>query len=183
MSDNLETPRLLLRPLQLEDADAIQRIFPHWEVVRYLADKVPWPYPSDGALTYPRDIALPAAERGEEWHWTLRLKTDPTKLIGMIALMNTENHNRGFWLGEQWQGQGLMSEAVEAATEYWFDVLGFPVLRVPKAVANEKSRGISRKTRMRVIATEERNYVSGRLPSEIWEITAEEWRQRKRFTG
>jgi hypothetical protein len=25
----------------------------------------------------------------------------------------------------------------------------------------------------------EKDYVSGRLPSEIWEITAEEWRARK----
>ena len=100
----------------------------------------------------------------------------------MIGLMNCENHNRGFWLGKRWQGKGLMSEAVEAVTAYWFDVLGFPVLRAPKAVANEKSRGISRKTGMRVIALEERDYVSGRLPSELWEITAEEWRQRKLST-
>jgi [ribosomal protein S5]-alanine N-acetyltransferase len=46
----LETRRLLLRPLALEDAEQIQRIFPHWDVVRYLADRVPWPYPDDGAL-------------------------------------------------------------------------------------------------------------------------------------
>jgi [ribosomal protein S5]-alanine N-acetyltransferase len=182
MSDNLETDRLLLRPAQLEDADAIQLIFPHWEVVRYLADIVPWPYPSDGALTYLRDNALPAVERGEEWHWTLRLKTNPTEIIGMIALMNRENHNRGFWLGEPWQGKGLMSEAVGAVTAYWFDVLGFPVLRAPKAIVNEKSRSISRKTGMRLIAVEERGYVSGRFPSEIWEITVEEWRQRKLAT-
>jgi hypothetical protein len=32
---------------------------------------------------------------------------------------------------------------------------------------------------MRLIATEDREYVSARLPSEIWEITAEEWRAWK----
>ncbi|WP_241134628.1 hypothetical protein [Achromobacter xylosoxidans] len=37
----LDTRRLLLRPLSLDDAPAIQRIFPQWEVVRYLADQVP----------------------------------------------------------------------------------------------------------------------------------------------
>jgi RimJ/RimL family protein N-acetyltransferase len=50
---------------------------------------------------------------------------------------------------------------------------------VPKAVANAGSRRISEKQGMRVIATEDRDYVSGRLPSEIWEITAEEWRRHK----
>jgi hypothetical protein len=33
---------------------------------------------------------------------------------------------------------------------------------------------------MRVIAREDRDYVSGRLPSELWEITAEEWRARRK---
>jgi len=33
---------------------------------------------------------------------------------------------------------------------------------------------------MRLVATEDRDYVSGRFPAEIQEITAEEWRARKR---
>jgi hypothetical protein len=33
---------------------------------------------------------------------------------------------------------------------------------------------------MRVIATEERGYVSGWFLSETWEITAEEWNARKK---
>jgi hypothetical protein len=32
---------------------------------------------------------------------------------------------------------------------------------------------------MRVVATVERDYVCGRLPAEIWEITAEEWARRR----
>jgi hypothetical protein len=32
---------------------------------------------------------------------------------------------------------------------------------------------------MRLVAREEREYVSGRLPTEIWEITAEEWNARR----
>jgi len=79
-------------------------------------------------------------------------------------------------MGLPWQRQGLMTEACEAVTDYWFDVLKFPVLRAPKAVVNIGSRRISEKTGMRLLATEEREYVSGRFPTEIWEITAEEWR-------
>ena len=72
-----------------------------------------------------------------------------------------------------------MSEAAEVVTDFWFNELGFSVLRVPKAIANTTSRRISVKQGMRVIATEERDYVAGRLPTEIWEITAEEWRARR----
>jgi ribosomal-protein-alanine N-acetyltransferase len=174
------TRRLLLRPLELADADQAQVLFPHWEIVKHLNAVVPWPYPPDGARTFYEQVALPAMARGEQWTWSLFLKTEPGQLIGSISLVRGEHENRGFWLALRWQGQGLMTEASDAVTEYWFKVLGFKVLRVPKAIANTASRRISEKQGMRVIATVERDYVSGRLPAEIWEITAEEWRQQRR---
>jgi [ribosomal protein S5]-alanine N-acetyltransferase len=176
----LETERLHLRPLCIEDAQDAQKLLPVWEVVRYLANRLPWPYPEDGARTYYRDMAIPAMERGEEWHWSLRLKSDPSRMIGAISLMNRENENRGFWIGLPWQGQGLMSEAVDAVTGYWFEELKMPVLPSPKAIVNTASRRISEKTGMRVVATEEKDYVSGRLLTEVWEITAEEWRASRK---
>jgi len=175
----LETSRLRLRPLELADAPQIQELFARWEIVRHLANVVPWPYPPDGAEQFIRHVALPAIQRGDEWIWTLRLRDDPPRVIGSIGLKRGEVKNRGFWMGQRWQGRGLMSEAADAVTDYWFDVLGFEVLRVPKAVANTASRRISARGGMRVIATMERDYVSGRLPSEVWEITAAEWRARR----
>jgi ribosomal-protein-alanine N-acetyltransferase len=179
MLHELHTERLILRPLTLPDAEQTQRLFPHWEIVQHLNGKVPWPFPSDGAFTYYREVALPAIERGDEWHWTLRLREDPEHHIGSIALIKDEWHSRGFWLGLPWHARGLMTEAVIAANDYWFDVLGFPVLRAPKAVANTASRRISERTGMRVIATVESDYVSGRQMSELWEITAAEWREKR----
>ena len=175
-----ETARLWLRPLELGDAQQTQILFPHWEIVRFLTNTVPWPYPPDGALTYYRNVALPAMTRGEAWHWTLRLKASPDQLIGSISLMRSCEENRGFWLGTPWQGQGLMSEACETVTDFWFNVLGFPVLRVPKAIPNLASRRISEKQGMHVIAKMERDYVGGRFPAELWGITAEEWNNRPR---
>ncbi len=172
----LTTDRLLLRPLQLADAEQTQQLFPQWEVVKFLNASVPWPYPPDGALSYVRDIALPAVLRGDEWYWTLRLKEHPEKLIGLISLKKGEQENRGFWLGLPWRGNGLMTEAVIAANDYWFEVLGFNVMRVLKAVANVESIRISEKTGMRKVSSEERDFVGGRFLAETWEMTAEEWR-------
>jgi [ribosomal protein S5]-alanine N-acetyltransferase len=180
VTPSLDTPRLVLRPLQLADAEQVQVLFPHWEIVRYLTRTVPWPYPPDGAHTHYRDIKLPAIARGDEWVWTLRLKTEAERIIGSIGLMKGETNNRGFWLGLPWHGQGLMTEACNVVTDFWFNTLGFPVLRAPKAVDNVASRRISQKSGMRLVAREERDYVSGRLPSEIWEITAEEWNAQKK---
>ncbi len=111
--------------------------------------------------TYYSEVALPAMERGDEWHWTLRLKTEPERVIGSIGLMRGKTLcgedvgplNRGFWIAPEWEGQGLMTEAVIAANDFWFDELGFAVLRTAKAVENAGSRRISEKMGMRVVGT------------------------------
>ena len=112
-----------MRPLEIADATQIQELFPHWEVVKHLNDRVPWPYPADGAHQFLRDVALPAMERGEQWSWSIRLKSDPHQLIGCISLMKGVHENRGFWLGLPWHGQGLMTEASDAVQAGW---LGYP---------------------------------------------------------
>ena len=180
MADELETARLLLKPFTMEDAEQIQKLFPRWEIVQYLNASIPWPYPENGAEHFIRETALPEAARGESWYWTLRPKNAPEQIIGVISLTLKPDGNRGFWIDPQWQGKGLMTEACNAVTDYWFEVLRQPVLRSPKAIVNEASRCISQRQGMRVVWRGEKDYVGGRLPSELWEITAAEWRARKR---
>ena len=177
------TSRLLLRPIAVADAEQIQNLFPQPEIVRYLLNRVPWPYPADGAISFIRDMAIPQMEHDEAWHWTMRLAIDPEQIIGSISLARGEYDNRGFWMGIPWQGRGLMSEACVWVNDFWFEKLGFKVLRVAKAVGNTTSRRISEKQGMRLVGMMERDYVVGRLSSEIWEITADEWRAWKRRTG
>lgn len=173
-----KTPRLLLTPLQLTDAPAIQQLFPHWEIVRYLDARVPWPYPDDGALGYVRDIALPAIADGREWHWMIRLAAQPTQRIGSISLYDQPGNHRGFWLGQRWQGHGYMREACQVINGFWFETLGRPVMQVPKAVANSGSRRVSEHEGMRLIGTEEGHFVSGPMRKEIWEMTRAQWKKK-----
>jgi RimJ/RimL family protein N-acetyltransferase len=176
MTPTLETTRLLLKPLALEDAAQAQHLFPQWEVVKYLNAAVPWPFPPDGVLTHWRDRMIPAMERGDEWNWTLRLKSAPEQIIGSITLSRGDDLNRGFWLAPEFHNRGLMTEAVIVTNDFWFDTLGFTCLRVPKATANIASRRISEKTGMRLVAIEpDHAFVCGRMPAEIWELTRDEW--------
>jgi RimJ/RimL family protein N-acetyltransferase len=130
-----------------------------------------------------RDVALPAIARGEEWQWTLRPKANPDVLIGIVHLLAPKDSgmdNRGFWIDPGHQGQGLMTEAADAATDFWFDVLGFDRLRTSKAAPNRASSRITQKQGMRLIGMTERDYVGGRFPTEMWEITRDEWHARRR---
>lgn len=121
-------------------------------------------------------IALPGMDQGVAWHWSIRPKSRPDCLIGVVSLQDHEQENRGFWLDPAWQGQGLMLEASTAATDFWFEDLGREVLRVPKAADNLASRRISEAQGMRVVARFTKNLVSGPCVAELWEITREDWR-------
>ena len=96
MTAELETPRLFLRPLQIADAEQTQLLFPQWEFVKFLTAKVPWPYPPGRTFESYQDRILPAIERGEKWHWTLRLKKLPEPHIAVISLHRDEWDNRGY---------------------------------------------------------------------------------------
>jgi RimJ/RimL family protein N-acetyltransferase len=74
-----------------------------------------------------------------------------------------------------------MTEAADAATAFWFDMLGFAEMRVAKAIGNTASRRISERQGMRVVAEEEREFVGGRFPTEVWSMSAEEWKRRNEY--
>lgn len=171
----LITERLQLRPLMAKDAVQIQQLYPRWEIVRYMVASVPWPYPDDGASSYVNNVALPDMAKGIAWFWTIRRHEAPEDIMGLICLYDVEDNNRGFWLAPEYQKQGYMREASIAATDYWFNILNKPVLRAPKAALNNRSQRISSSSGMRLISTGKKEYVSGLLDSELWEITRDEW--------
>lgn len=125
-------------------------------------------------------FALPAMQKGEAWHWSIRPRDQADLLIGVVSLMDKPDDNRGFWLDPLWQGRGLMTEASDAVTGFWFETLGRTILRIPKARDNPPSRRISEKRGMRVIARLQKQLVSGVHDVEVWEISRDEWRDHRR---
>jgi RimJ/RimL family protein N-acetyltransferase len=126
------TARLILRPLELPDAEAVSAIFLQWDIVRYLTDEAPCPCPADEARTFLRDVAPPPMWLGSALHWSIRLRANPDRLIGSVSLRDQRAQNRDLWLDSAWQGRGYMVEASGAATDYWFELLDRPLLRIQK---------------------------------------------------
>jgi len=171
----LETERLRLRGIALDDIVAIQTQFADYEVVRELDATVPWPYPAGGAERFVRNVL---AEQGEgRWVWGLFLRTAPSALIGVIDLRReSAGENRGFWLARPFWGQGLMTEAADAVTRHAFAALGFPALILTNARGNLRSRRIKEKAGAVLLRTEPAAYVDPAYSErEVWELTRETW--------
>ncbi len=178
----LETPRLRLRPVASYDSRDIQWQFPHWEIVKYMApNRVPWPYPADGARAYLHDKLLPAMRDGRRYAWAITQKARlDDGLIGVITLKpDHKASNRGFWLSAEWQGRGYMTEATFAVNDYAFASLKMPELLFTSADDNRPSIRIKETSGATCIERGDYAFHAGILPISRWRLTAKEWDSRR----
>lgn len=173
----LETARLILRPMRLSDAPAIQRHFNDWEVVKHLSGHVPWPYPDDGAETHIRT----SLETRDRYYWTITLKGDD-EAIGLISIKpeaGEAREQRGFWLARAYWGRGLITEAAERVTEHAFVDLGWTHLWLGNAEPNLASHRVKEKQGARIIVRVPIQTVSGPAMKVVWLLSKEDWFARR----
>ncbi len=174
----IQTQRLILRPLALSDAPAIQRHFNNWNIIKNLTAIVPWPYPDDGAETFIRQQLEKIAAGEEDYQWVLVVRFGDGEAIGSINFRprsDSAKGNRGFWLAEPYWNQGLMTEAVAAVNDFAFKTLGIESFYVCNAASNEASRRVKQKTGAEFVGDIELLHHSGQTKSEKWKVTRESW--------
>lgn len=180
MIPQFETERLILKGVTMQDSPAYLKHFVDYEVIRFLSDIVPWPYPEDGVEYYLKNVILPNQGKGK-WMWGIYLKSNVGELIGAIELWKDgKPENRGFWLAKKHWGRGIMTEANYPILKYAFDALGFEKLIFANAVGNMASRRVKEKTRCTFIGVQPAKFVDPKLTEqELWELTKENWKKRK----
>ena len=174
----IQTQRLILRPLALSDAPAIQRHFNNWNIVQNLPTVVPWPYPDDAAEPFIRQQLEKIAAGEEDYQWVLALKSGDGEAIGNIRFTpspDQPNGNRGFWLAEPYWNGGLMTEAIAAVNDFAFRTLGVESFYVSNAVSNVASRRVKQKTGAEFVGYIELPHHNGQTKSERWRVTRESW--------
>ena len=120
----LQTQRLTLRPISVEDATALYQARGDADVMRY------WDWPEQQSVEQVRDIlAAHIPEHGDEsmlW-WVAALSPDGPA-IGECDLSEIDRHNRraevGFLFTKAYWGQGYAREAMERVIAYGFGELG-----------------------------------------------------------
>ncbi len=128
----LKTPRLLLRPPEAEDADALVRGLNNLAVSRWTA-RIPYPYGAGDADAFLAQTMTPPA--GVE-----RLAiTLNGELIGVIGV---EGGELGYWIAEPFWGRGLATEAARAVVDHAFSEGTCDSLAARYQLGNEASRRI-----------------------------------------
>ncbi|PAY10435.1 GNAT family N-acetyltransferase [Bradyrhizobium sp. UFLA03-84] len=179
----IETQRLILRPLALSDAPAIQHHFNNWNVIKTLATVVPWPYPDDGAESFIKRELDKIAAGEESYQWVLVLRAGDGEAIGNINFRpraDGRKGNRGFWLAEPYWNQGLMTEAIAAVNDFAFLTLGLDHFHVCNAPSNVGSRRVKQKTGAEFVGFVELPHHNGESCAEKWKVTRESWLRNRR---
>jgi RimJ/RimL family protein N-acetyltransferase len=135
----LSTPRLLLRPLEPGDADALFRIFNLPEVGRYLWDGQPV-----SRETTEKEIAISQRrfQASGFGHFGVTTREDPLRLIGVVGLRPFDDDRRMevfYLLDPLFQGRGLATEAAQAVVRFGFEILELPEIHAGADVPNAPS--------------------------------------------
>jgi RimJ/RimL family protein N-acetyltransferase len=139
----LETRRLLLRPLREEDAPAMALALNNLNVSKNLA-RVKFPYGLEDAQAF---IALQRGFDPRSVVSAIAFRCAPDELVGVISYERVSDgqFEFGYWLRECCWHMGLMSEAAKAVIAHAFTQEGIETLHSAYHLDNPNSGRILRK--------------------------------------
>lgn len=121
----LRTSRLVLRPLEAQDAAFITNELQNRAIWEWLT-VIPQPYTHDDAMEFITQIAPGTA-------WLIEKDGAPQGVIGV-------SDELGYWLAQDAWGQGIITEAGDAAVDWWFSDPAHGDLPSSHFAANDRSR-------------------------------------------
>ena len=176
----LQTPRLRLEPVALKHAPHLQPLFADPEVLRYLSAQIPQPYPAEGMQWFLEHDLLPRVDSGASVAWVLVLRETGTP-VGLLVWRRhqSDEGDRGFWLGRPYWGQGLMTEAITAFQDHVFFEVGLERMELRSGIHNHGSSRLKEKTGCVKISEAEGKMREGSIVG-VWEITRARWSALRR---
>jgi RimJ/RimL family protein N-acetyltransferase len=136
----LTTPRLALRPMRLDDLDALHALLIEAGVRRYLLDGEIWSRAQVQAMLE-RSVALHTRDRTGLWAMSL---SDDT-FAGFVALWPFHEPpvtELAFALAERHWGRGYASEGARAMLDYARDALGWHAIEATTDTPNVDSQRV-----------------------------------------
>jgi 8-oxo-dGTP diphosphatase len=132
----LETARLIIRPLRLEDAPDVQRYASDWDVARFTSS-IPHPYPPGAAEAWIRGQV-------DDFDNTFAIERRAgAAFVGAIGFEHDREKREmvfGYWIGKPHWRNGYATEAVQALVDHAFMTLG--VDRVVASVMPENRASV-----------------------------------------
>jgi ribosomal-protein-alanine N-acetyltransferase len=174
----LETPRLILRAITLDDADDMFRIYSDPQVMRY------WGSPPHQSIEDSRTLIsgiIKAFADKEGIRWGITRKGS-NQLIGSCGHWRLiKQHFRseiGYELAPEHWRQGIMTEALGAIVQFGFEMIGLHSIEAQIEPGNLASRKVLEKLGFRQAGYLRENYfLDGRFTdTALFSLLKQDWR-------
>lgn len=125
-TQNIETERLLLRRFSIDDADAM---YNNWASDPEVTEFLTWPaHDSVNVSKAVLEDWISSYKEKDYYQWAIVMKEYGMDPIGSISAVYLNDDidmvHIGYCLGKDWWHQGIMSEALKAVMDFFFDKVG-----------------------------------------------------------
>jgi RimJ/RimL family protein N-acetyltransferase len=176
MSEELETARMRLRPLTMDDVDLLVTLDSDPAVMRYISGGKP----SSRAETE----RIVQRSLGHRW---LGFERDGGEFVGWFGIRPSTAKSRelGYRLRREMWGKGYATEGSRALIEVAFAPPGVEVVRAETMAVNARSRAVMERCGLRHVRTfhlEWDDPIEGTEHGEVeYEITKAQWEERMTY--
>ncbi|MBQ9520287.1 MAG: GNAT family N-acetyltransferase [Acholeplasmatales bacterium] len=174
----IETERLILRPLTLDD---IYAAFSNWTSDGKVAEFLRWESHKDINVTKSVfDIWVKSYKEKDFYQWGIVLKSI-NEPIGTISLVDIKENlgiaHIGYCIGSRWWHQGITTEAFKAIIPFLFNEVGFNRIESMHDPNNPHSGSVMKKCGLKYEGTLRSADFSnkGIVDASIYGLLKEEW--------
>ena len=113
--------KIILRAWKMDDLSSLQKYANNLNIAKYMTDQFPHPYTREAGRTF---IEF-ANKENHSRMWAIEYKGEAIGGIGLHTTRDVlrKNAEIGYWIGEDFWGQGLMSEAIGETIKWGFNHL------------------------------------------------------------
>jgi ribosomal-protein-alanine N-acetyltransferase len=148
----IQTERLLMRNLKESDWEMISYLRTD-ELVNKFVDRPP-AKTKEEALAFINRINL-LNQNQESYYWTITLR-DLDKMIGSIGLWHFSDNQKtaeiGYDLSPEFQGKGIMDEALKNILKFGFKKLNLDLIEAYTHYQNESSKNLLERNHFKLVA-------------------------------
>ncbi len=120
----LKGEKFILRPLARSDARSLSKSA-HNKKIYENTLRIPYPYTLEEAKKWiEKNIREGKKKEPKMINFAIDINGEVAGMIGFSGIEKKHKAEAGYWIGEKYWGQGIMSEAIKVADEFAFKKLG-----------------------------------------------------------
>lgn len=142
----IETERLVLRKLEISDADIITKYAGDRKISEFTLN-IPFPYLEKDAVWWINN-SFKGFEENTHYTFGIYLKDTKEFRISLLLDMKNSRASLGYWIAVPFWNKGFMTEAVNAIMKFGFETLNLNKIYAQHLVQNEASGKVMQKAGM-----------------------------------